>query len=225
MSEDSSTHTGSPTQKPEPLGVIEIITRVKQGITDPKSLDPGDRRQCAAYLFGEGMSTPEIARLLKVTERTIRRDREQIREEQSIARDPRLAGRIAGQLIAEAEHTVQRIRRVAREREAPHAVRVQGETECFGILCKLTERLQSLGYLPTAPTQIHASVMHAEAVPTFDELETDINRLLEIAESAGDEGTRLSLLTAKQENDKQRIAWGVELVRKEQLKQEGGEHA
>ena len=104
-------------------------------------------------------------------------------------------------------------------------MRVQGETECFGILCKLTERLQSLGYLPTAPTQIHASVLHAEAVPTFDELETDINRLLEIAESAGDEGTRLSLLTAKQENDKQRIAWGVELVRKEQLKQEGGEHA
>ena len=95
MSEDSSTHTGAHDLKPEPLGVIEIITRVKQGLTDPKSLDPGDRRQCAAYLFGEGMSTPEIARLLKVTERTIRRDREQIREEQSIARDPRLAGRIA----------------------------------------------------------------------------------------------------------------------------------
>ena len=225
MNEDSSTHTGSPVQKPEPLGVIEIITQIKHGTTDPKSLDPGDRRQCAAYLFGEGMSTPEIARLLKVTERTIRRDREQIREEQSVSRDPSLAGRIAGQLFAEAENTVQRIRRVVRERDASHAVRVQGETECFSIFCKLTERLQSLGYLPTAPTQIQASVLHAEAVPTFDELEREINELLEIAESAGDEGTRLSLLTAKQENDKQRIAWGVELVRKEQFKQEGGEHA
>ncbi len=192
-------------------GVLDAIREIKSGDLDPKSLEAEDRRGCVAYLAAEGLSVPEIARLLRTSDRTVRRDRVAIREEGALERDPKLAGQVAGRLVAEADLCVQRIRRATRDRDTPHAVRVDGERACFQILSEMTQRLQGLGFLPSAATRIEASVTAVEA-PSFDELSSEILRLRGVAEDEGDERAAAELMALDQETDRLRLAWGVDRV-------------
>lgn len=76
---------------------------------------------------------------------------------------------------------------MSRERDAPHAVRVEAEKACYGILVIMTERLQSLGYIPIAAQRIEADVRHESAtIPTHKEITFEIQRLEAIAQEAGD---------------------------------------
>ena len=141
-------------------GVLEMIRQIKTGALDPKALSTEDRQTCVMHLGSEGLSVPEIAQVLKRSERTIARDRKAIQEANAIEHDPKLAGQFAGRLVAEAETCIARIRRVTRDKDAPHAVKVDGEKGCYEILSDLTSRLQSLGYLPTAAHRIQADLTH-----------------------------------------------------------------
>ena len=65
--------------------------------------------------MAEGQSTAEIVHLLKVSDRTIERDKKAIREENAISQDPELANIIAGRLVDEAQICIQRIRKFERD--------------------------------------------------------------------------------------------------------------
>ena len=168
-------------------GVLQTIREIKAGTLKPKLLSPEDRRACVGHVYSEGLSVPQTAEFLKVSERTITRDRKVLQEEGAIDRDPRLAGVVAGQLILEADSCRQHIRRTTRDKNAPHAVRVEGERVCFVILCDLTQRLQSLGYLPTAAQELNATLYQAvDAIPQFDALEKELHDLSLALERAGE---------------------------------------
>jgi len=170
-----------------PRNVIDIIRQIKAEGLDPNHLSKIERRRCVQHLSGEGLAVPEIAQVMGVSDRTVARDRKAIHEEQALEHDPHFASLIAGRLVSEAELVMQRIRRVLRDREAPHAVRVEGEKSCFMILVSMTERLQSLGYLPTAAQRIEADLRHESAmVPTHKEIKVELDRLEIIAEDSGD---------------------------------------
>jgi transcriptional antiterminator len=66
-------------------------------------------------------STAEIAHLLKVSDRTIERDKKEIREENAISQDPELTNVIAGRLVDEAQICIQRIRKFERDANCPHS--------------------------------------------------------------------------------------------------------
>lgn len=172
---------------PPQRGVIDILGQIKARELNPQALSKTERKLCVQHLSAEGLAVPEVAQVLGVAERTIARDRKVIQEEAALEHDPRLASLMAGRLASEAELVIQRIRRVARDREAPHAVRVEAEKSCFAVMVGLTESLQSLGYLPTAAQQIEADVRHGSAaVPGYQELSVEIDRLEAIAEETGD---------------------------------------
>ncbi len=157
-------------------GVLQTIREIKQGTLEPKLLSPEDRRACIGHVFTEGLTVVEIAQLFKVSERTITRDRKVLQEEGAIERDPRLAGQIAGRLSDEADLCIQHIRRATRPKDTPPAVRVEGERVCFSIVSDLTQRLQSLGYLPTAAQELNATLYQAvDAIPQFDALEKELH--------------------------------------------------
>lgn len=163
----------------EPGGVLATIRRIKSGSLAPANLGAADRRHCVGYLSAEGVSVPEMAEMLGVSERTIARDRRAIIEANAIDPDPKLAGQVAGRLLVEAEHCIGRIRRTTREKDAPHAVRVEGERQVFSILSELTQRLQSLGYLPEAARRVEADVAHrGGGMPTVEELTLELHRLV-----------------------------------------------
>ena len=158
--------------------VLSVIRDIQQVAIEAKSLAVEDRRRCVEHLTGDGYSIAETAEIFKVDERTIARDRAAIRQANSIERDPQMTGQMVGQLINQADTCLQRIRRVTRERDTPPNVRIDGEKTCWMIFDNLIQRLQSLGYLPTAPQQLQAELRHQiESLPGFGELTDEVARL------------------------------------------------
>lgn len=158
--------------------VLSVIRDIHQGAIEAKSLAVEDRRRCVEHLTADGYSIAETAEIFKVNERTIARDRAAILQANSIESDPQMTGQMVGQLINQADTCLQRIRRVTRERDTPPNVRIDGEKTCWMIFDNLIQRLQSLGYLPTAPQQLQAELRHQiESLPGFGELTDEVARL------------------------------------------------
>jgi hypothetical protein len=58
---------------------------------------------------------------------------------------------------------------------------MEGEHRCFQIRSELSQRLQSLGFLPTTAQRIEADVIHRADDPTsLAEIESEARRLREI---------------------------------------------
>lgn len=175
--EQEHTHDAQPER-----GVLDLVRLLKNGTTNPRNLTQTERRLCVGHLYSEGLSAPEIASILQVCDRTVRRDRHAIADENAIQADPALASLYAGRLLQEAETSINHIRRIARNPETPAAVRIDGERSCFQIMNDLAIRLQSLGFLPTASHRIEADLTHHNGgMDSASELRSELQRLGEIA--------------------------------------------
>jgi len=169
----------------EPLTAIALIRRIKGGELSSKNLSPEDRRLCVAHLKAEGISISETAEVLQVSERTIARDRKHNYESNAIARDPRLAGEVAGRAMQEAENVINHLRRVAREKHASSANKIEAERAVWDVTRQLAQILQSLGFLPTAAHEINARLMHSFGEPLTPEgALAELERLLRIQKDA-----------------------------------------
>lgn len=162
----------------EERSAIDILRLIKSQEVDAKTLKPDDRRTCVVHLLGEGLSTSEIAHLLRCHDRTIERDRRDIRESNSLRVDPGFADRVAGELMTEGDMTISRIRRAARDAGAGPGDRIAAEKSCFDIRCQLIDRLQSLGYLPNAARRTELSFRtDGNALSNLD-LSQEINQMV-----------------------------------------------
>lgn len=178
-----TTESNSPQEST--FSVLEVLRKIQVGAFNPRQLKPEDRQLCVQHLGAEGYSVFEISKLLKVHERTIARDREAIQKRHALKHDPELAGRVAGQFVFEVETAIHRIRRAARDKDVPAAVKIEAERACVEVRDRAIQRLQSLGYLPTATRRVEADLTHRlEAQASLDELSEEVARLQEI-QSAG----------------------------------------
>jgi len=159
-------------------GVLDLLADIKSGRVGANAISPQTRRMCVEYMVGEGVHIAEIAQLLGRTERTIRRDLDEIRKANALEIDDGFADCMAGELLMEARASVSRIRRVTRERDAPHGARIDGERAIVQILDTTIHRLQSLGYLPSATHHVKAELTHSiSEPPPLDEIEAELERL------------------------------------------------
>lgn len=165
---------------------LELLAKVRAGTLSGKMLGATERQSLVALLAADGLSGPEIAQILHVSDRTVERDRRDIRDRHALPRDPKLVEQMAGRLLAEAELSIQRIRRIAREREVDPSVKIDAEHRCFQIADSVVERLQKLGYLPTAAMRVQADLTHhAAELPSSDDLENQLTGLRELVTSEG----------------------------------------
>ena len=170
---------------------LTLLQDIKNGSVDPSSLCPADRRLLVSFLMAVGQSTAEIALSLKTSDRTVERDRKAIREENAITKDPKLVEQIVGRLISEAEVCIQRIRKFQRDNQASPAAKIDAEQRCFQILCQLSERLQSLGYLPIATQRIEADLRHSAASSlSLEQIQDEAGRLRHIQDILPDDGAK-----------------------------------
>jgi len=165
-------------ENPEERSAIDILRLIKSQELDAKSLKPEDRRTCVLYLWGDGLSTSEIAHLLRCHDRTIERDRREIRESNSLRPDPGFADRVAGELMTEGDMAISRIRRAARDPSATPGDRIAAEKSCFDICCQRIDRLQSLGYLPHAARRTELSFRGDGNSPSNLDLSQEINQMI-----------------------------------------------
>lgn len=176
--------------------VLSIIRKLHSGELEAKSLGADDRRRCGEHMVGEGYSTVEIAEVLKVSERTIARDRAATRQANALKRDPAFASEMAGNLVRHADLAVSRIRRVTRDRDTPPNVKVDGERACWTINRELVQSLQELGHLPKAPQEIRGDLTHHLAEPpAMAAIRDELQRVMEIQrrEAADDDAVLASL--------------------------------
>lgn len=155
-----------------PRGPITLLREIQQKALSPKNLNGKDRLACVEYLVGEGRSVAEIAELMQVVVRTVQRDLEKIKEHHSITASPDVTRRMIGNLVLDADQGIARLRKIGRDRATPPAAQVDAERAVWQIRTELTERLQSLGILPTAAQEVRADIRHVVTeVPSLQELQ------------------------------------------------------
>ena len=161
---------------------LELLAQVRSGVVPGSMLQADARQSLVVLLTADGVSSHEIAQILQVSDRTIERDRRAIRAGAAVSKDPKLVGEMVGRLMAEAELSIQRIRRTARERDVDAGIKVDAEHRCFEIMKDLVHSLQSLGYLPLATQRLQADLTHhAVEIPSLETLNAELNRMRTIA--------------------------------------------
>jgi predicted DNA-binding transcriptional regulator YafY len=163
---------------------LALLQGIRNGSIDPKYLPPDERRPLVFFLTAEGQSSAEIAHLFKRSDRTIERDIKALREEIAITKDPKLVEQMAGRLMCETELSIQRLRKVQRDKDASPADKIEAERTSNQIICQLIKTMQSLGYLPTTAQKIEADLTHRAASSlTLGEIQIEAGRLKQIQES------------------------------------------
>lgn len=179
---ESRADVGSASDRDEQPTILSTIRQLQSRSIAGRNLAQADRRACVEHLTSEGFSVAEIAEILKVSERTIIRDRKAVQQAHALEPHPELVSQMMGRLVREAELAIQRIRRVTREKQVSPAVRVDAEHRCFQILSELVQRLQGVGYIPTATQRVEADLLHRTAeVPDLDSLSVEVARLREVS--------------------------------------------
>ena len=159
--------------------VLALIKQIKESKVDPAVLSAEDRRRCVDVLWGEGYTVAETAQILKRGERTIYRDRTELRAAHALHVHPEFAAQMAGELMRQAESSAGRLRRIAREPGASAMERSMAENFAFKVFTDMIGKLQSMGYLPRIPTGVVAQVVGAsgDVIPTLNQLAHRIKEL------------------------------------------------
>jgi hypothetical protein len=190
--------------------VLTLIKKIKENRIDPVVLSSEDRRRCVDVLWGEGYTVAETAQILKVGERTVYRDRAELRSTHALQVHPQLALQMAGELVRQADCTIARLRRIAREPGASAMERSMAENFAFKVCVEMIGKLQSMGYLPRVPNSVVAQVVGAsgsEAIATYDQIAQRLEELDVVDRELGVEDS--------EQVKKRRMLW--EMVRRGRL--------
>jgi len=79
---------------------LSLLQKIQGGVVDPKCIRPAERRLIVSYLMADGYCTADMAQILKVSDRSIERDKKAIRQTNALAADPELVEQMAGRLYA-----------------------------------------------------------------------------------------------------------------------------
>jgi transposase len=181
---NSKNNGHKPSEKDDGLQTIALLQKIKNGQFEANSIEKTERMLLVPFLMAEGKSTAEIAHLLKVSDRTIERDKKALREEIAITKNPKLVEQMVGMLVYESELSVQRLRKVQRDKEASAADKIEAERTNNQNRYQLFKMMQSLGYLPTAAQKIEADLTHRAASSlTLEEIQLEAERVKKIQES------------------------------------------
>ena len=119
---------------------------------------------------------------------------------------------MVGRLLSEAELCIQRIRRAARDKKVGPAVKVDAEHRCYQITSDMIQRMQGLGYLPTACRRIEADLVHhLDQIPELDDLHLELDRIKALTGEDGSD-TSTELLQLEREFTKVQLAEKVAKV-------------
>jgi len=173
-------------EKPE-VPILTMIQQIKDGQLDPRTLNKELRQQCVEILLGEACSAPSIAQILKRSDKTIRRDIDEIRERNALDPDLNLYRRLAGEILVSARMHRDYLMRLARSAGA--SVGEKANCEYFASLAFLNAiaRLQSLGILPTSPKSVVGDLyLHNEnEEKSFNDLKGSVIEIEKIALESG----------------------------------------
>jgi hypothetical protein len=133
--------------KPEDLQVVETLQRIKNGLLNSESLSKESRQLCVEALILEGYQPPSIASLMKKSDRTIRRDTEEIRQRNSLKSSPELSRMLVGELLVNARNQYARLKQLARLPESSSDEKARTEFLAWRVYKELIDMLYFVGFL------------------------------------------------------------------------------
>ena len=146
----------SPSEKP----LLTLIQQLKDGQLDPLLIDKELRQQIVEIFMAQGQEVPVIAQILKVCDKTIRRDIRDLRYKNSLSPDVELAKSYIGELVINSRIHRDHLMRLARTSGVSVSEKVQAEYSAALVGFTLVSKLQSLGYLPNQPQAIVQDIFH-----------------------------------------------------------------
>lgn len=164
--------SSSPVEKSE-KPVLDIIQQIKDGKLDPKTLNKEERQPCVEVLLSEGCNVPTMAQILKVHDKTIRRDVADIRLRNSLTPNEEFTKGIAGEIITYARISRDHLMRLARSKDTSVMERAQAEMYSVQVMLNTIARLQSMGFLPEKPQVMIEDVYHHNVL-SLEDLQKDL---------------------------------------------------
>ena len=199
----------------EEIPVYKILKQIKDGVLQAKELSKEMRQDCVEVLTLEGYSVPSIAQLLDRSEKTVKRDLEDIWQRNSKRPTPEIALSLIAELIEKSKSQAAHLMRLSRSNEGDVQERINAERLAWEIQNQTVERLQSLGYMPTAAQKIVGDVYHhdseEEAPKTLAQMREELLQIEKIAEETGslDEKTKQGITLLRLKIDQAEIAQGI----------------
>lgn len=199
------------------ISAMQLLQEINSGITDPKLLNKQSRQQCVELLVAEGYTHFQIAQLLKCSEKTVSRDLKDIRGRNELTPKVEFAKQLIGEMFQKAMNHHNYLMRLARMKDASISEKMQSEFAAWKVLKELIQRLQSLGYLPSRPTEVVGAFYHHSDDSEDNSPDAMRKMLMKIEQAAKDTGLLDSEMTGKIDVLKARIAQSEIAVEIKQL--------
>lgn len=157
-------------EAPESLTMPELVHRLHDGRIPAEELPADIRQACVAYLTDEGYSTSEIAQVMHVCERTIRRDRAAARAERILQPSLELGDQLLGEFADITHACVRRLTRLANDHNTPPIARLRAEEAMTRVYQRFIDTTHRLRYLATGGRRLQALYLkdHPEANPLYE---------------------------------------------------------
>jgi transposase len=170
------------------LPVLTFLQKIKDGLVCTKDIKKEARQQCVDVLYNDGYSTPQIAQIFAKSEKTIKRDLEEICARNSLSISTEFVKRVAGEVWQKASMHHSSLVRCARNKDASITEKVQAELAAWRVFDEAVGRLQTLGYLPVRPQQTMDNLIYYQEggdVKTYIQLRQELSEIERIAQETG----------------------------------------
>jgi len=132
----------------------DIVRGIHAGRRNVEDLSPDLRLQCVVHLTDDGFSTREIAELMHISERTVRRDRAAVRRHDAMAPDMRLGDELLGEFHRLTLASIARLTRMARQHDTPPYARLGAEEAINRMYARLIRTARHLGYIESGADRL-----------------------------------------------------------------------
>ena len=205
-----------------------LLQRIKAGSVDARELDKEQRQACVEVLALEGYKVSEIAQMLTRNEKTIKRDLKSIWQKNASMPTPDFIVREITEMMQKAKANQAHLMHIARSNTASYKEKIEAEKQAWQVAKELSERLQSLGFLPCQPQRVVGELFHhnADKEMSADDFKKQVVDITNIAKDCNieDEVINQKVNKIKEKIEKLDIKQDVDTLAKDienaQIKQE-----
>ena len=134
--------------------VTDLVHRLHDGDMQPDELSAPVRRRCVSQLSLEGLTAGEIGQLMRISERTVHRDRATARRESAVAPGRTLGDELLGEFQQISQACIQRLTRMTREPDTPPYARLWAEEAIVRIHHRLIDTTHRMKYLEEGQSRL-----------------------------------------------------------------------
>lgn len=163
-------------ERNEDQPVLQILKQIKDGSFDYQRLDKEMRQACVEHLwYVEAQPVATIALLLKVSDKTIRRDQDEIRKRNAERPSADYTVKVFGELLEKATAAHENMMRLSRSTDASVQEKSQAGYYAWKMIQEQIKIAQSLGVVPSEAMRTVANVREPEEAP--HQLKEELARL------------------------------------------------